>query len=288
MEKIEWAARVVGNTNVFDLVNSIAGYLSDPENPPLLGLLTDLANRYHNEIRGGLQLQGFVNDVPTGIYGDESARCAPLIAVLTAGSQIISFDYDASDGFSGGACDPDGNNTQRRSLVCVQRRLLEVCRSSEDHASRAIPPCHGTVHELESQSGSCHEDDDLVPAAHLVLICSNPKGWCLNKATDNVRHQPPANCARITTLVNSPLEFRLLDRRSEPAPSLCGFHLQAELAFQMRRRAKSRRWARTPRPGALGTAWTKPAGLKLIVMSNLPEIPVASIIGGEPGKKPFN
>jgi hypothetical protein len=41
-------------------------------------------------------------------------------------------------------------------------------------------------------------------------------------------------------------------------------------------------------PGALGTARIWPAGLKLMVMSNLPEIPVASLMGGAPGNKPFN
>jgi hypothetical protein len=101
----------IGNTNVFDFVNSVASALADPDDPSFTGALLDVLNRYHNEIRGGLQLQGWVNQVLTQIYGDESARCNPLVAILPAGSQIVAFGYDAQEanGSGGAPCTLDGN-----------------------------------------------------------------------------------------------------------------------------------------------------------------------------------
>ena len=48
--------------------------------------------------------------------------------------------------------------------------------------------------------------------------------------------------------VSFPLVLRLRDRRSEPAPSPCGFLPSGRAGGSERRRAKSRRWDPTPLP----------------------------------------
>jgi hypothetical protein len=96
----------ISDSKVGQVVSMAANALMQSKKYALVGELISVINTYHDPLRNQ---GGAIGEFLANIYQDGDSQCKPLMAVIPAGSVIVSYQYEARDGFGQGPCPEDGN-----------------------------------------------------------------------------------------------------------------------------------------------------------------------------------